>query len=67
MLQNQLKNIIIIDINLISITTRDFKRTLTERTKNTFDTLFFKEIDEKNIKELFDIKKDDLLYIAVTQ
>ena len=37
--------------------TRDFERALTERTKSAFDTFSFKKIDEKNIKEFFDIKK----------
>ena len=45
--------------------TRDFERTLTERTKSAFDPLFFKEIDEKNIKKLFDIEKDNLFYHVV--
>ena len=47
--------------------TRDFERALTERTKNAFDTLFFKMIDEENVEEFFDVKKDDLLYNVVTQ
>ena len=47
--------------------TRDFERTLTERTKSVFDTLFFKEIDEKNVEKLFDVEKNDLFYNVVTQ
>ena len=47
--------------------TRDFERALRERTKSAFDTLFFKEIDEKNVKELFDIEKNDLFYNVMTQ
>ena len=47
--------------------TRDFEKTLTERTKSAFDTLFFKKIDEKNIEEFFDVEKDDLLYNIVIQ
>ena len=66
-LQNKLKNIIVTAVNLISVITRDFERTLTERTKNAFNTLFFKKIDEKNVKELFDVEKDDLFYNVVTQ
>ena len=66
-LQNKLKNIIIIVINLISVMTCNFKRTLTERTKSVFNTLFFKEIDEENIKKLFDVEEDDLFYNVVTQ
>ena len=46
---------------------RDFKRTLTERTKSAFDTLFFKKINEENVKEFFDVEKDDLFYNVVTQ
>ena len=65
-LQNKLKNIIVTVINLISVVTRDFERTLTERTKSAFDTLSFKKIDEKNVEELFDVEKDDLFYNAVT-
>ena len=47
--------------------TRDFERTLTERTKSAFDTLFFKKIDEKNVEEFFDVEKNDLSYNVVTQ
>ena len=43
------------------------KRALTKCTKNVFDTLFFKKIDEKNLKEYFDVEKDDLIHNAVTQ
>ena len=46
---------------------RDFEKALTKRTKNVFDTLFFKEIDEKNVEEFFDVEKNDLSYNAVTQ
>ena len=66
-LQNKLKNIIVVAVNLIFVMTRDFERALTERTKSAFDTLSFKEIDEKNVKELFDVEKDDLFYNVVTQ
>ena len=66
-LQNKLKNIIVTAVNLIFVMTRNFKKALTERTKNAFDTLSFKEIDEKNIEELFDVEKDDLSYNVVTQ
>ena len=66
-LQNKLKNIIVIAVNLISVITRDFERTLTERTKSAFNTLFFKKIDEKDVKELFDVEKNDLFYNVVTQ
>ena len=47
--------------------TRDFERALTECTKNAFDIFFFKKIDEKNVKEFFDVEKDDLFYNVVTQ
>ena len=47
--------------------TRDFERALTERTKSAFDMLSFKEIDEENVKKIFDIEKDDLFYNVVTQ
>ena len=47
--------------------TRDFEKTLTKRTKNAFDTFFFKEIDEKNVEEFFDVKKNDLFYNVVIQ
>ena len=46
--------------------TRDFEKALTKRTKSVLDTLFFKKIDKKNVKEFFDVKKDNLLYNAVT-
>ena len=45
--------------------TRDFERTLTERTKSVSDTLFFKKIDEKNIEEFFDVEKNDLSYNVI--
>ena len=45
--------------------TRDFERTLRKRTKSVFDTLSFKKIDEKNVEEFFDIKKNDLFYNVV--
>ena len=66
-LQNKLKNIIVIIISLISVMTRDFDRTLKKRTKSVSDTFFFKEIDEENVEEFFDVEKDDLFYIIVTQ
>ena len=66
-LQNKLKNIIIIVINLTFVVTRDFEKTLTERTKNVFDTFFYKEIDEKNVEKLFKVEKNDLFYNVVTQ
>ena len=47
--------------------TRDFERTLTEHTKSTFNTFSFKEIDEKNIKEFFDVEKNDMFYNVVIQ
>ena len=66
-LQNKLKNIIVIIVNLIFIMTRDFERTLTECTKSTFNMFSFKKIDEKNVKKLFDIDKNDLFYNIMTQ
>ena len=47
--------------------TRDFERTLTERTKSALDTLLFKNIDEENVEKLFDVEKNDLFYNVVTQ
>ena len=47
--------------------TRNFEKALTERTKSAFNIFSFKKINKKNIKELFDIKKDDLFYNIVTQ
>ena len=66
-LQNKLKNIIVIVVNLIFVMTRNFEKTLIERTKSAFDTFLFKEIDEKNVEEFFDVEKDDLFYNVVTQ
>ena len=65
-LQNKLKNIIVIVIDLISIMTRDFEKALTERTKSVFNTLLFKKIDEKNVEEFFDVEKNNLSYNVVT-
>ena len=56
-LQNKLKNIIVVVVNLIFVMTRDFEKTLIERTESIFDTFLFKEIDEKNVKEFFDVEK----------
>ena len=42
-LQNKLKNIIIIVIKLIFVMTCDFEKTLTERTKNISDIFSFKK------------------------
>ena len=47
--------------------TRDFEKTLTERMKSVLNTLFFKEIDEENVEEFFDVEKDNLFYNVVTQ
>ena len=47
--------------------TRDFEKTLTERTKNVFDTLLFKKINKEDVEELFDVEKDNLFYNIVTQ
>ena len=66
-LQNKLKNIIVAVVDLISVMTRDFEKALTERTKSAFNTFFFKKINEKNVKKLFDVEKDDLFYNVVTQ
>ena len=46
--------------------THDFERALTERPKNAFNTFSFKKIDKKNVKELFNVEKDDLSYNVVT-
>ena len=46
---------------------RDFEKTLTERTKNAFNILFFKEINEKNVEKLFDVEKNNLFYNIVIQ
>ena len=66
-LQNKLKNIIVTAVNLISVMTRDFERTLTERTKSAFNMFLFKKINEKNVEKLFDVEKNDLFYNIVTQ
>ena len=65
-LQNKLKNIIVIIVDLIFVMTRDFERALTEYTKSAFDTFSFKEIDEENVEKLFDVEKNDLPYNVVT-
>ena len=66
-LENKLKNIIITAVDLIFIMTRDFEKTLIERTKSVSDMLSFKKIDEKNVEKFFDVEKNDLFYNAVTQ
>ena len=66
-LQNKLKNIIIIIVNLIFVITRNVKRAQTQREKNIIKILFFEKIDEKNIKKFFDIEKNNLFYNAIIQ
>ena len=66
-LQNKLKNIIIIVINLVFVITRGVERTQTQCEKNIVETLFFKEIDEKNIEKFFDVKRNDLSHNAIIQ
>ena len=46
--------------------TRDFEKTLTKRTNDILNTFFFEKIDEENIKEFFNVEKNDLFYNAVT-
>ena len=62
-----MKNIIVTAIDLISVMTRNFEKTLIERTKSAFDTLFFKKINKENVEEFFDIEKNNLFYNVVTQ
>ena len=49
-------------IKLTFIILRNFKRTLIESTKSAVDNVFFKKINEENVKNLFDIEKDNLFY-----
>ena len=65
-LQNKLKNITVIIINLIFIITRNVERTYAQREKNIIKTLFFEKIDEENVEEFFDVKKNDLLHNVIT-
>ena len=64
-LQNKLKNIIIIVVNLIFIITRDVEKTQTQCEKNIVKTFFFEEIDEKNVEKFFNIEKNDLFHNAI--
>ena len=66
-MQNKLKNIIIIVVNLIFIMTRDAKKTLIKRFANVINTFFFKKIDEESVEEFSDVEKDDLFYNIITQ
>ena len=66
-LQNKLKNIIIIVISLIFIITRDVERIYAQREKNIVKTFSFKEIDEKNIEKFFNVERNDLLHNIITQ
>ena len=61
-----MKNITVTVVDLIFVMTCDFEKALTERTKSTFNTFFFKKIDEKNIEKFFDIEKDNLFYNVIT-
>ena len=66
-LQNKLKNIIIIIINLIFVITRGAEKTQTQREKNIVETFFFEEIDEKNVEEFFNVEKNDLFHNVIIQ
>ena len=66
-LQNKLKNIIVIVINLIFVITRDVERTHAQREKNIVETFFSEEIDEKNVEKFFDVERNNLLHNAITQ
>ena len=65
-LQNKLKNIIVIVVNLISVITRDVEKTHAQREKNIVKTFSFEEIDEKNVEIFFDVKKNNLFYNTIT-
>ena len=66
-LQNKLKNIIVIVVNLTFIMTRDAKRAQTKCFKNVIDMFFLKKTDEKSVEEFSDVEKNDLFYNVVTQ
>ena len=66
-LQNKLKNIIVIVVNLIFVITRGVEKAQTKREKNIVETLFFKKIDEKNIEKFFNVKKNNLFHNAIIQ
>ena len=66
-LQNKLKNIMIIIVNLTFVMTRDFEKILTKRTKNVSDIFLFKKINEENVEKLFDVEKNDLYYNVIVQ
>ena len=44
-------------MNLTFVITRDFERTLTERTKSAFDTFFFKKINEEKVENFLMSRK----------
>ena len=66
-LQNKLKNIIIIVVNSIFIITRDAEKTYAQREKNIVKMFSFKEIDEKNIENFFNVEKNNLFHNAIIQ
>ena len=66
-LQNKLKNIIIIVINLIFVITRDAERTHAQHEKNIVKTFSFKEIDEENVEKFFYVERNDLFHNVITQ
>ena len=64
-LQNKLKNIIVIVVNLIFIITRDVEKTYAQREKNIVEIFFSEKINEENVEKFFDIKKNNLFYNAI--
>ena len=66
-LQNKLKNIIVIVINLIFVITRDVEKAHASHKKNIIETFLSEEIDEKNVEKFFDIEKNDLSHNIITQ
>ena len=66
-LQNKLKNIIIVVINLISIIIRDIAKTQKMRLKSAIDISRIKKIDKDNFDKFFDSRSDNLFQVVVTQ
>ncbi len=66
-LQNKLKNIIIVVINLISIIIRNVVKTQKIRLKSVIDISRIKKIDKDNFDKFLNNKNNDLFQIVITQ
>jgi len=66
-LQNKLKNIIIVAIDLISIITCNVAKTQKVRSKSVFDISRIKIIDKNNFNKFSNNRNNNLFQVAIIQ